>query len=120
MYKGDIYFLLYTFILFAFIFTKQTHILKQKLKYIAFIFVTVTEGSESFPISLISFTLPLLSFPPLAHPPSPFSLHWPLVLYSDLGQVLSYFILSHRVPDLQFDLFSINVDHTGPKLHTCQ
>ena len=32
----------------------------------------------------------------------------------------SLFVFSYRIPDLKFDLFSINVDHTGPKLHACQ
>ena len=27
-------------------------------------------------------------------------------------------ILAYRVPDLQLDLFALNVDHTRPKFHT--
>lgn len=85
----------------------------------AFISVTVTEEKWKLPY-IFDFTLPLLWSPPLApilialSPPSDFS-----VVFGS-GQGVNDFVLSHRIPDLQFDLFSINVDHTGPKLHTCQ
>jgi hypothetical protein len=47
-------------------------------------------------------------------------LHQCPLLYLDLDQELNYFVLSYRIPDLQFNLFSINVDHTSSKLHACQ
>lgn len=64
----------------------------------------------------------LFSYSQLHHQPLSSPLPRGISLYCclDLSQGLSYPVLSHRIPDLQLDLFSINVDHTGPKLHTCQ